>query len=347
MAAGEASPAVTLEGVSKAYGESLAVRRLSLEIAKGEFFTLLGPSGCGKTTTLRMIGGFIVPDEGRVLIEGRDVTRDPPNRRPSNMVFQQYALFPHLNVHDNVAFGPKEAGTPTNEIERRVREALDLVQLGEYGGRKPHQLSGGQQQRVAVARALVNRPAVLLLDEPLGALDLKMRKAMQFELKRIQREVGITFVYVTHDQDEALTMSDRIAVMRDGVAEQIGSPTDVYDRPASLFVAGFIGETNVLMSTVLEVRSGSASVRVNPGLVVEAPTEATFRVGDHAALLVRPEVLRLERPDPRSDARGLTGRVTAAVFQGPVVRTVITLQNGQPVVVTSPTEGGTLSLIHI
>ncbi|MGZ8566963.1 MAG: ABC transporter ATP-binding protein, partial [Actinomycetota bacterium] len=248
-----ADPAVVVERVSKSYGDVTAVRAVTLEIGRGEFFTLLGPSGCGKTTTLRMIAGFIRPDEGRILIEGRDVTTVPPNRRPSNMVFQQYALFPHLSVRENVAFGPREARMDRGEIARRVAETLELVQLGALAERRPSQLSGGQQQRVALARALVNRPAVLLLDEPLGALDLKMRKAMQVELKRIQREVGITFVYVTHDQDEALAMSDRIAVMNHGVVEQVGPPQEVYDAPRSLFVAGFIGDANLLTGRLISI----------------------------------------------------------------------------------------------
>jgi spermidine/putrescine transport system ATP-binding protein len=330
-------PAVSVEAVSKSFGAAVAVRELTLDIAKGEFFTLLGPSGCGKTTTLRMIGGFVLPDTGRILIDDRDVTREPPNRRPSNMVFQQYALFPHLTVHDNVAFGPSEAGAERREIERRVGEALELVQLSGYSARKPHELSGGQQQRVALARALINRPAVLLLDEPLGALDLKMRRAMQYELKRIQREVAITFVYVTHDQEEALTMSDRIAVMRDGVAEQVGSPRDVYDQPASLFVAGFIGETNVLPSTVVACGAASATVRLDIGGTIDVPTGAGLAAGDRAAVLVRPEALRFGSDVSAAQGRQrLGGRVMESVFQGSVIRTVVALPNGARLVVATP-----------
>jgi spermidine/putrescine transport system ATP-binding protein len=336
-------PAVTLDAVSKTYAGVAAVRGLSLVIAKGEFFTLLGPSGCGKTTTLRMIGGFIVPDAGRILIDDRDVTREPPNRRASNMVFQQYALFPHLSVRDNVAFGPTEARTDRREVDRRVGEALELVQLAGYEARKPHELSGGQQQRVALARALINHPAVLLLDEPLGALDLQMRKAMQFELKRIQREVGITFVYVTHDQEEALTMSDRIAVMRDGLAEQVGTPTDIYDRPSTLFVAGFIGETNILPSMVVGLRSGYATVRLSSGETADVPSDEPLSAGDPVAVLVRPEELRLRSDGELQEGpMRLSARVVETVFQGPTVRTIVALDDDTRVVVASSRERATL-----
>jgi spermidine/putrescine transport system ATP-binding protein len=240
------SAAIELEAVGKQFGAHAAVNDVTLSIEEGEFFSLLGPSGCGKTTTLRMIAGFVPPDAGRILLHGADVTTIPPNRRPVNMVFQQYALFPHMSVYDNVAFGLKMARVPKSEHRARVEEMLRVVELVGMGGRRIRQLSGGQQQRVAVARALVKRPAALLLDEPLGALDLKLRKQMQSELKRIQGELKTTFVYVTHDQEEALAMSDRIAVMNDGRVEQVGTPREIYEHPSTDFVADFVGSMNVL-----------------------------------------------------------------------------------------------------
>jgi spermidine/putrescine transport system ATP-binding protein len=248
--------AIELEEVRKRFTEHAAVDGVSLSIGEGEFFSLLGPSGCGKTTTLRMIAGFVAPDEGRILLHGDDVTTVPPNKRPVNMVFQQYALFPHMTVYDNVAFGLKMAHVPRTDHRTRVDEILRVVALEGYERRRPRQLSGGQQQRVALARALVNRPAALLLDEPLGALDVKLRRHMQLELKRIQHELGTTFVYVTHDQEEALAMSDRIAVMNDGRVEQLGTPREIYEHPASAFVADFVGTVNVL-----DLGGGEFSVR--------------------------------------------------------------------------------------
>ena len=244
------------------------MRALSLDIAAGEFFTLLGPSGCGKTTTLRMVAGFEQPTEGRILIDGVDVEGVPPFKRPTNTVFQSYALFPHLSVEDNVAFGLRRKGVAKDETQRRVREELERVGLAAEAKRKPRQLSGGQQQRVALARALINRPAVLLLDEPLGALDLKLRKGLQIELKRIQRDVGITFVYVTHDQEEALTMSDRIAVMNHGMVEQLAPPEEVYERPATEFVAGFIGVSNLLPGQVESVDGDQVNLQLDSGPMV-------------------------------------------------------------------------------
>ncbi len=247
---GVTEPSVRLDRVSKRFGDLVAVRDLDLSVGRGEFFTLLGPSGCGKTTTLRMVAGFEEPTAGRVLIDGEDVVGLPSYRRPTNTVFQSYALFPHLSVRENVAFGLRRKKVAKDEIERRVAAELERVRLAAEINRKPNQLSGGQQQRVALARALVNLPKVLLLDEPLGALDLKLRKGLQIELKRIQREVGITFVYVTHDQEEALTMSDRIAVMNLGRVEQVADPEEVYERPETTFVAGFIGVSNLMPATV-------------------------------------------------------------------------------------------------
>src|SRR5437588_11851869 len=245
-AAAAPPPALRLEGVRKAYGQVEAVAGVDLTVREGEFFTLLGPSGSGKTTLLRLIAGFERVDAGRIELGGRDVTSTPPYARDTNTVFQDYALFPHMTVAANIEYGLKIKRLPRNHRRRRVQEALDMVRLGHLGSRQPSQLSGGQRQRVALARAIVNQPEVLLLDEPLGALDLKLRREMQIELKRIQRELGITFIYVTHDQDEALTMSDRVAVLNGGRIEQLGSPVDLYERPANEFVAGFIGVSNVI-----------------------------------------------------------------------------------------------------
>src|SRR3954462_234320 len=256
---------IALEGISKRFGKHEAVRDVSLSIREGEFFSLLGPSGCGKTTTLRMIAGFEVPDTRPIYLQGEDVASLFSNRRPVNMVFQQYALFPHMSIYDNVAFGPKVKKVPRSEHAGRIKEMLRIVELEGLEKRKPRQLSGGQQQRVALARALVNSPAALLLDEPLGALDVKLRKQMQLELKAIQNDVGTTFVYVTHDQEEALAMSDRIAVMNGGQVEQIGSPREIYTRPQSAFVADFIGSLNVLELTVDELVGDFAVTRIGEG----------------------------------------------------------------------------------
>src|SRR6267142_4572351 len=259
--AADGSVAIALEGVSKGFGETRAVRDVTVAIGEGEFFSLLGPSGCGKTTTLRMIAGFEVPDEGRIVLQGNDVTSVSANHRKVNMVFQQYALFPHMSIYDNVAFGLKVKRVPRGEHRDRVHELLRVVDLEGLENRRPRQLSGGQQQRVALARALVNRPAALLLDEPLGALDVKLRKHMQLELKRIQNELGTTFVYVTHDQEEALAMSDRIAVMNRGQVEQIGSPREIYERPDTSFVADFIGSLNALDLLIGELVGAYAATR--------------------------------------------------------------------------------------
>jgi len=275
--------------VSKRFGELTAVDDLNLELARGEFFTFLGPSGCGKTTTLRMVAGFERPSTGEIRIEGVDVAEEPPHRRPTNTVFQSYALFPHLSVRDNVGFGLKRKRVAKAEIAERVRAELERVGLAAEANRRPSQLSGGMQQRVALARALVNLPKVLLLDEPLGALDLKLRKGLQVELKRIQREVGITFVYVTHDQEEALTMSDRIAVMNRGRVEQVGIPEDVYERPATTFVAGFIGVSNLMPAVV----AGGGEVKLEHGPTVRAAADG-IAVGGRCYAVVRPEKLRVE-----------------------------------------------------
>jgi spermidine/putrescine transport system ATP-binding protein len=327
-------PVIALEHVTKRFDDVVAVRDAHFTIGAGEFFSLLGPSGCGKTTTLRMIAGFETPTEGRILLEGRDVSRVPPYRRRVNTVFQHYALFPHMSVYDNVAFGPRSQHVDEREVVRRVARLLDVVRLSQMAGRRPAQLSGGQQQRVALARALVNEPAALLLDEPLGALDLKLRQAMQIELKRIQREIGVTFVYVTHDQEEALTMSDRIAVVHAGRVEQIAVPERLYRDPATVFVADFIGGANLLPARVtavdgarVEVQlAGTARLAAPPGTVTWAP-----RPGDEGVVMLRPEQLRLD-PEPPSGRPALEATVEQSVFQGAVVRVTLRLADGAPLV---------------
>src|SRR5918999_682885 len=271
MALELASAEVELRGLTKRFDDVVAVDSIDLHIDAGEFLSLLGPSGCGKTTTLRLVAGFERPDEGSVLIDGADVTALPPYKRDVNTVFQSYALFPHLNVFDNVAYGLRRNKVGGDDVERRVNEILDLVDLAGFGRRRIAQMSGGQQQRVALARALVNRPQLLLLDEPLGALDLKLRKQMQLELKRIQGEVGITFVYVTHDQEEAMTMSDRIAVMNAGRFEQVGAPQDVYELPATEFVASFLGASNLLDGEIESANGSMAKVRLSAGTAISLP----------------------------------------------------------------------------
>jgi spermidine/putrescine transport system ATP-binding protein len=297
---------IRLDRVTKAFGDTIAVDDLSLDIEEGEFFSLLGPSGCGKTTTLRMIGGFDDPTRGTIYLGGRDVTDLPPYRRDVNTVFQSYALFPHFDVFENVAFGLRRRKVDRSEIERRVRESLELVDLVGFDRRKPGQMSGGQQQRVALARALVNRPKVLLLDEPLGALDLKLRKQMQLELKRIQMDVGITFIYVTHDQEEAMTMSNRLAVMRHGKAEQIGPPEDVYENPQTEFVATFLGASNLLDGELKEQRNGTSTVLLTGGDAVNLPTDrAPFGSGASVKVGVRPEKITIEPEKDGTSAPGL------------------------------------------
>jgi spermidine/putrescine transport system ATP-binding protein len=287
--------AVRLSNVTKTFGEFVAVDDLTLEIAEGEFFSLLGPSGCGKTTTLRMIAGFEEPTRGEISVAGEPVRGVPPYRRPVNTVFQSYAIFPHLNVFDNVAFGLRRAGVKGEELRQRVTEACAMVQLEGFEKRRPGMLSGGQQQRVALARALVNRPKVLLLDEPLGALDLKLRKEMQLELKSLQHEVGITFVYVTHDQEEALTMSDRIAVMNEGRVQQVADPATLYELPKNRFVANFIGQINVFSGIVESVSGERVTLRTRAGARIEAiaPEGEAVGTGAEAHATVRPEKIRL------------------------------------------------------
>ncbi len=320
---GPGAPSVELRGVTKRFDEVTAVDDLSLTVGQGEFFTLLGPSGCGKTTTLRMVAGFEQPTEGEVLIEDSDVAAEPPHKRPTNTVFQSYALFPHLSVEENVAFGLRRKRVEKAEIDRRVSEELDRVGLAAERGRRPAQLSGGQQQRVAVARALVNLPKVLLLDEPLGALDLKLRKGLQVELKRIQREVGITFLYVTHDQEEALTMSDRIAVMNEGRIEQVGEPEDIYERPATTFVAGFIGVSNLMPATVV----AGDEVRLDTGPTMRSAEVNGLAPGERCFAVVRPEKLRLALPgeQPAADLPHVEGTVESSLYLGTSTQIVVDL----------------------
>jgi spermidine/putrescine transport system ATP-binding protein len=310
---------VRLERVTKDFGETVAVDDLSLDIAEGEFFSMLGPSGCGKTTTLRMIGGFEEPTRGTIYLGGRDVTDLPPYKRDINTVFQSYALFPHLNVFENVAFGLKRKKVGKEEITGRVDDALRLVQMTGFEERKPGQMSGGQQQRVALARALVNRPKVLLLDEPLGALDLKLRKQMQLELKRIQQEVGITFIYVTHDQEEAMTMSDRLAVMRHGAIEQIGGPEEVYEQPQTMFVAGFLGASNLLAGEITGPQNGRTTIRTSGGDVLVADSDRVpSGVGPAVRVGVRPEKITIVAKDGAApnDRNHVTGVVRMATYIG-------------------------------
>ena len=302
-----AEPYIRIEHVTKKFGDFVAVNDVSLNIYRGELFSLLGGSGCGKTTLLRMLAGFEEPTSGKIYIDGVDMAGIPPYARPTNMMFQSYALFPHMTVEQNVAFGLKQDKTPAAEVKERVRQILDMVQLTQFIKRKPHQLSGGQRQRVALARALVNRPKVLLLDEPLGALDLKLRREMQIELKQIQRDVGITFVFVTHDQEEALTMSDRIAVFRDGHIEQVGSPVELYERPATPFTAGFVGTSNLL--------TGELAQRL---------------VGRDGSFGIRPEKIRLspaDRPAP-DDHASTHGVVREVVYLGAATHAIVDLEGG-------------------
>ena len=325
------NPVIVLEKVSKHFGSFVAVHEADFTIAKGEFFSLLGPSGCGKTTTLRMIAGFEQPTSGRILLEGSDVSRVPPYHRNVNTVFQHYALFPHMSVRDNIAFGPRSRGLSKSEVTKRVGELLEVVRLAEMANRRPGQLSGGQQQRVALARALVNYPSALLLDEPLGALDLKLRQAMQIELKRIQRELGITFIYVTHDQEEALTMSDRIAVMHEGRVDQLATPKAIYDEPGTRFVATFIGIANLLPVKIVGKGEGVYAAEV-AGRQLPVPSRgARFEVGDSATLVVRPERLRLSATQPDSEC-AVPATLVNTMFQGPVVRCDLTLADGSEVV---------------
>ena len=324
---------VELRAVSKGYGRARAVERVDLRVGHGEFYSLLGPSGCGKTTTLRLIAGFESPDEGQVLIGGRDVAGSPPYRRDVNTVFQHYALFPHMTVAENVAFGLQQRRVPAEQVGGRVAEALEMVRLGHLERRRPTELSGGQQQRVALARALVNRPTVLLLDEPLGALDLKLRKEMQVELKELQQQVGITFVYVTHDQEEALTMSDRIAVMHDGHVLQEGAPREIYERPATRFVADFIGLTNFLEGEVVELKENRVLVKTREGMTVWCEGQGAQAQGSPVTVAVRPEKIEMSEQPAAAALNSWRGQVLTGVFLGEQTEYLIRLDQGPDVVV--------------
>jgi spermidine/putrescine transport system ATP-binding protein len=348
MAGGE----VQLRKLVKEFDDSVAVAGIDLQIAAGEFFSLLGPSGCGKTTTLRMIAGFERPTSGEILLDGVDLSRVPPHRRNVHTVFQNYALFPHMNVHDNIAFGLRRRKTPKDQIDRLVHDAIALVELQGLGRRRPNQLSGGQQQRVALARALVLSPAVLLLDEPLGALDARIRKQLRIELKAVQEEVGITFVFVTHDQEEALSMSDRLAVMSDGRVEQVGTPSEVYENPATVFVAEFLGASNMMEAVVMDNAPGSCTVRV-----AEFPLSA--RCGDVGArgdvrIVVRPERVTLSPHDAEAHQNVLPGMVERTVYVGATVQVMLRLVTGATMQVTIANTGdaeawpqGTPVLAHL
>lgn len=320
MRMAEQTLSIDLTSLVKRHGATLAVDHVSLAVPRGEFFSLLGPSGAGKTSVLRMIAGFETPDEGTIRIEGRSMESVPPNRRPVNLVFQSYALFPHLTVAENVSFGPRMQNVPPGEIVSRVRASLDLVKLASKEDRFPSQLSGGEQQRVALARALVNRPAVLLLDEPLSALDQQLRQEMQVELKSIQERAGCTFVCVTHHQEEALTMSDRVAVMHQGRVLQLGTPQDVYESPTSAFVARFIGVSNELSGIVRRIDGKGAVLQAQgfPGEVRMAlPDRTTLQEGSAVTLLLRPERLRLStEAQDRRDEQGLAGSVEKVLYSG-------------------------------
>jgi spermidine/putrescine transport system ATP-binding protein len=352
VASGErssAEPDIHLQNVTKRFGDMAAVDDLTLSIPRGSFFALLGPSGCGKTTTLRMIGGFEEPTEGTIELAGRDVTNVPPHKRDVNTVFQSYALFPHMTVEKNVAFGLERRKVAKDEVKQRVREALELVELAPLAKRKPTQMSGGQQQRVALARALVNRPQALLLDEPLGALDLRLRKQLQIELSHIQREVGITFVHVTHDQEEAMTMADTIAVMKDGRIDQLGSATELYDHPRTEFVANFLGSSNLIdarllerSSDVAEFDAGGARLRV-PSRFADQAGDGDVRVG------VRPEKINLAPADQGTPAPNghnvLIGHVTDAAFLGVSTQYIVRTDGGHNIQVFAQNAGGGLETI--
>ena len=324
--------AVEIDGVTKRFGSMTAVDDVTLHIRPGEFVALLGPSGCGKTTTLRMLAGFEQPDSGEITISGQPLAGVAAYKRDVNTVFQSYSLFPHMNVLDNVAFGPRSKGVDKAQARVRAQEMLDIVRLSEFANRKPSQLSGGQQQRVALARALVNKPSALLLDEPLAALDLKLRQAMQIELKRIQREVGITFIFVTHDQEEALTMSDRIAVMCQGRIEQVGTPEEIYSEPATIFVAGFIGSANLLPATVVATTADRVGARLIGGAIVDARRAGRdFAVGSAATVMIRPERVQIE-DEPLPDRIGLWATVSHRIFHGASSDVLVCTEDGTELV---------------
>ena len=334
MARGE----IELSKLTKQFVEVTAVDGIDLHIPGGEFFSLLGPSGCGKTTTLRMIAGFEQPTSGEILLDGTDVAYTPPHQRDVNTVFQNYALFPHLNVYNNIAYGLKRAKRPKAEIRERVGKALELVQLPGYEGRQSSQLSGGQQQRVALARALVLNPAVLLLDEPLGALDAKLRKALQIELKSLQQEVGITFLYVTHDQEEALTMSDRLAVMKGGHIEQVGAPQDVYEDPETLYVADFLGVSNLMQARIVSAGTSACRVALDG---YELETRGTDRdVTGEAKIVIRPERIELEEHGSPSGPNRIPGMVERVVYVGSAIQVIVRGATGEALQALVQNTGG-------
>ena len=326
---------IRLEAVHKSYGDTVVIHSLDLEVSRGEFLTLLGPSGCGKTTTLKMIAGFERPTSGHIFLNGVDVSQTPPYNRHLNMVFQHYALFPHMTVQDNVAFGPRTAGFDAATVRSRVSSALAMVNMSKFARKKPAQLSGGQKQRVALARALVNMPSALLLDEPLSALDVKLRRAMQLELKRIQTEVNTTFIFVTHDQDEALTMSTRIAVMNEGRIEQLGAPEEIYRYPTTPFVAGFIGHANLLPASVVGRSGAQVALELEGGGRGQAEAPPNVAIGDQVLLMLRPEQITLRsRQVPGTDSHGFLADLRAVDFQGSVFRYELQRGDGQRMVAT-------------
>lgn len=328
------SPLVQLTGIRKAFDGKAVIPDLSLTINHGEFLTLLGPSGCGKTTVLRLIAGLETVDAGAIILDNHNITQVPAEQRYINTVFQSYALFPHMTVFDNVAFGLRMQKTPASEIPPRVMDALKMVQLEEFANRKPHQLSGGQQQRVAIARAVVNKPRLLLLDEPLSALDYKLRKQMQNELKALQRKLGITFVFVTHDQEEALTMSDRIVVMRDGHIEQEGTPREIYEEPKNLFVASFIGEINIFSAHVIRQVDNQRALAQVEGRECHISVNFPVIPGQKLHVLLRPEDLRVEEINEGEHAEGLTGYVRERNYKGMTLESTLELENGKMVMVS-------------
>ena len=321
---------IELRGVDKSFEDTRALEGIDLSISNGEFLTLLGPSGCGKTTILRILSGFETPDQGDVSIGGQRMNDVPPERRQVNTVFQNYALFPHMTVRDNVAFGLRMQSCPKGEIEGRVLEALRMVHLEQYADRRPHQLSGGQQQRVAIARAVVNKPLVLLLDEPFSALDYKLLRAMQLEIKRLQRRLGITFVFVTHDQEEAFAMSDRVVVMNQGRIEQIGTPQEIYEEPSNLYVARFVGEINILPARIMSVPGEGIYIADISGRRFTLRTSRPFAAGDRVNVLLRPEDIRVyAHDDERPEGPYLTGRIEETVYKGATVDISIALDSGE------------------
>jgi spermidine/putrescine ABC transporter ATP-binding subunit len=330
---------VGIENVSKRFGPVQAVDRVTLSLRQGEFFTLLGPSGCGKTTLLRMVGGFALPDTGTIAIDSQNVTDLPPNKRPTNMVFQSYAIFPHLNVHDNIAYGLRTEGITPAEREARVSAALAMIKLEGYGARRAHELSGGERQRVALARALVKRPKVLLLDEPLGALDKRLRDAMQIELRQLQREVGITFIFVTHDQEEALSMSDRIAVMEKGRILQVADPKTLYEAPASRAVASFIGTMNFFEGRIVSIGRTIVVETENLGRIEARVRDSNIVAGARVVVAIRPEKFRLAREQPLGPS--IRGRIAAAAYLGDRNQFQIAIEGADaPIAVAAQNAGG-------